>query len=330
MVSPPLFVTSYILERRSPAGDPGKVWLRHAFLNSYGGMDWTLLQSFLAVAGSGSLSTGAKQLDLSQPTISRHIQTLEKQLGYKVFVRHSRGVELTDQGARLLEQAQGLDAQIAAIVRRQAPARAQLMGAVRISANEPIGLYVLPPWLGQMRALYPQLALELEIDNTLADLSRRQADIAVRMVQPEPARLIAKKVGKVALGLFAHRRYLEKHGEPQGPADIQSHTVLGMDADPLWPAQIARLGLRREDFALRTDSLALQFEALLAGVGIVGTHLKLAQRYPELVRVLRAVPLQPLETWVVVHEELRRERAVSIAFDSLVQFLKDYCAGADE
>jgi DNA-binding transcriptional LysR family regulator len=323
-------VTSYILALAGPTGDPGKVWLRHAFLNSYEAMDWTLLQSFLAVAGTGSLSTGARQLDLSQPTISRHIQALEKQLGYKVFVRHSRGVQLTDPGARLLEQARGLDAQIAAIVRRQAPARAQLMGAVRISVNEPIGLYVLPPWLAELRASYPQLALELEIDNTLADLSRRQADIAVRMVRPEPSRLIAKKVGEVALGLFAHRRYLEKHGEPQGPAAIQSHTVIGMDADPLWPALIARLGLHREDFALRTDNLALHFEALLAGVGIAGTHLQLARRHPELVRVLRAVPLQPLEMWVVVHEELRRERAVSLAFDSLVKFLKGYCADADD
>jgi DNA-binding transcriptional LysR family regulator len=287
-------------------------------------MNWTLLQSFLAVAQTGSLSTGAKQLDASQPTISRHIQTLEKQLGYKVFLRHSRGVELTDRGAQLYEQARGLDAQIAAIVRRQPLARAEAMGTVRISVNEPLGLYVLPEWLVQVRTQYPQLELELVVDNSLADLSRREADLAVRMLRPEPSHLVGKKLGLVPLGLFAHRSYIERKGEPQRLEDIANHTVLGMDADPLWPGQVASLGLRREDFALRTDSLALQYEALLAGVGIAGTHLALARRHPELVQVLKQVPLPALEMWVVVHEELRRERAISTVFESLAEFLGAY------
>ncbi len=287
-------------------------------------MDWTLLQSFLAVAETGSLSTGAKQLDASQPTISRHVQTLEKQLGYKVFLRHSRGVELTDRGAQLYEQARGLDAQIAAIVRRQPLARPEAMGTVRISVNEPLGLYVLPEWLVQVRSQYPQLELELVVDNSLADLSRREADLAVRMLRPEPAHLVGKKVGLVPLGLFAHRSYIERKGEPQRLEDIASHTVLGMDADPLWPSQVASLGLRREDFALRTDSLALQYEALLAGVGIAGTHLALARRHPQLVQVLKQVPLPALEMWVVVHEELRREPAISTVFESLCAFLGAY------
>jgi DNA-binding transcriptional LysR family regulator len=291
-------------------------------------MDWTLLQSFLAVAETGSLSTGAKRLDASQPTISRHIQTLEKQLGYKVFLRHSRGVELTDQGAQLYEQARGLDAQIAAIVRRQPLARPEAMGTVRISVNEPLGLYVLPEWLVQVRSQYPQLELELVVDNSLADLSRREVDLAVRMLRPEPSHLVGKKVGLVPLGLFAHRSYIERKGEPQRLEDIANHTVLGMDADPLWPSQVASLGLRREDFVLRTDSLSLQYEALLAGVGIAGTHLALARRHPELVQVLKQVPLPALEMWVVVHEELRRERAISTVFESLCEFLSAYVRSA--
>jgi DNA-binding transcriptional LysR family regulator len=289
-------------------------------------MDWTLLQSFLAVANSGSLSTAARLLDASQPTLSRHIAALEKQLGYKVLLRHSRGVKLTDRGLRLLEQAQGLDAQIAAIVRRQPTERPGALGTVRISVNEPIALYVLPPWLSRMRDAYPDLELELVVDNALTDLSRRAADLAVRMLRPEAPQLIGKKVGEVRLGLFAHRAYIERHGEPKRLHDIGVHTVLGMDADRLWPAQVAGLGLRREDFKLRTDSLALQFEALLAGVGIAGTHVALAKRHPELVQVLHEVRLPALDMWVVVHEELRRERGISLVFDALAEFLGEYAS----
>ncbi|HEX9620140.1 MAG TPA: LysR family transcriptional regulator [Polyangiaceae bacterium] len=81
-------------------------------------MDWTLLQSFLEVVKTGSFSKAAQQLATSQPTVSRHVQQLEEQLACKVFVRHSRGVELTERGAALFQKAQGIDAQIAAVLRQ--------------------------------------------------------------------------------------------------------------------------------------------------------------------------------------------------------------------
>lgn len=287
-------------------------------------MDWTLLQTFLNVAATGSFSMAAKQLDLSQPTVSRHVQALERQLRHKVFLRHSRGVTLTERGRALFEQARGLDAQITTLLRRQPLSPVEALGTVRVSVNEPIGLYVLPDWLKLMRADHPQIELEISIDNEVTDLSRREADLAVRMLRPVPAHLIGKRVGKVPLGLFAHQSYIDRYGEPTRIDAIGAHTVLGMDADRLWPGQVAALGLRREDFHLRTDSLALHFESLLRGVGIAGTHLALARRYPELRQVLRDLPLPALEMWVVVHEELRREPIVSLAFDSLCEFLGGY------
>src|SRR5687768_15569635 len=128
-------------------------------------MDWTLLQTFLNVAATGSFSKAAQQLALSQPTVSRHVQSLERQLRYKVVLRHSRGVTLTERGRALFEQARGLDAQIATLLRRQPISRPEALGTVRISVNEPIGLYVLPPWLKQMRTQHPRLELEISIDN---------------------------------------------------------------------------------------------------------------------------------------------------------------------
>jgi DNA-binding transcriptional LysR family regulator len=287
-------------------------------------VDWTLLQTFLAVAKTGSFSKAARALTATQPTISRHVQQLEEQLGSKIFVRHSRGVKLTERGEQLFEQAQGVDAQIAALLRRQALAETQTAGTVRISANEPIGLYVLPEWLGVFREQYPSIQLELVIDNRASDLTHRDADLAVRMFRPEQPNLLAKRVGDVPVALYAHRDYLARHGTPEGLDDLSRHTVFGQDVDPTWLRIIHQMQLQRDYFPLRSDSLALHVQALLAGVCIAGAHVAFAQRHPELVRVLDGVPLPELEMWLVVHEELRREPTIACVFDSLHEFLSDY------
>lgn len=242
----------------------------------------------------------------------------------KVFVRHSRGVELTERGTALFRQAQGIDAQIAALLRRQGGPGTSLSGTVRISVNEPIGIFVLPEWIGQLRQGHPELDLELVIDNRATDLSRRDADIAVRMFRPSQPNLVAKKVGDVALGLFAHRGYLKHHGTPKTASDMRRHTFLGMDGDPQWQQQIAALGLAREQFRVRSDNLALHWHALLRGVGIAGAHLALAHRQSDLIRVLEHIPLPSLAMWLVVHEELRHEPAIAVALASLHEFLSDY------
>lgn len=292
-------------------------------------MDWTLLQTFLAVAKTGSFSKAAEQLSASQPTISRHVQQLEEQLGCKIFVRHSRGVKLTERGTQLLEQAQGVDAQVAALLRRQGQPAAQTAGTVRVSVNEPIGLYVLPAWIGLFRDRHPEIQLELVIDNRASDLTHRDADLAVRMFRSEQPNLIAKRIGSVPLGLYAHRDYIARRGVPKGRSDLSHHDVFGQDADPSWHRMISQMGFKRDDFPVRSDSLALHVQGLLGGAGIAGVHVMMAKRYPELVRILEDITLLDLEMWLVVHEELRHEPTIRKVFDSLYEFLLDYVSPGD-
>jgi DNA-binding transcriptional LysR family regulator len=293
------------------------------------GPDWRLLETFVRVAEKGSLTAAARALGLSQPTASRYVQALEEQIGAKLFVRHSRGLGLTERGTELFRTARALDENVQELFRKAAGLREVPRGTVRVSVNEPIGVEVLPPCFAALRRHYPEISLELVIDNAVANLSRREADVAIRMFRPDQLDLVAKRVGQVEVGLFASRAYVRKHGQPEALKDIQGHTLVGSDRDAAWLRAITALGLSASDFAFRTDSLVLQIEAVLAGVGIGGMQLGIARKYPNLVRIFPDFAFEPLETWVVMHGDLRGNPPVRVVFDELCTFLGSY-AGSPE
>jgi DNA-binding transcriptional LysR family regulator len=288
------------------------------------GPDWRLLETFVRVAESGSLTAAARRLGLSQPTASRYVQALEEQIGAKLFVRHSRGLGLTERGSELFRTARALDESVQEVFRKAAGLREVPRGTVRVSVNEPIGVEVLPPCFASLRYAYPEISLELVIDNAVANLSRREADVAIRMFRPDQLDLIAKRVGTVEIGLFGSRTYIQEHGQPDGLVDARAHTLIGSDRDASWLRAISALGLAPSDFAFRTDSLVAQIQAVLAGVGIGVLHLGIARKYSTLVRVLPDVAFEPLETWVVMHGDLRGNPPVRVVFDELCRFLQGY------
>jgi DNA-binding transcriptional LysR family regulator len=290
--------------------------------------DWKLVETFVRVAELGSLTAAAKALGTSQPTASRQIAELEERLGTRLFVRHSRGLGLSDRGAELFAGAKALDEGVQALFRKAGGLRDAPRGTVRVSVNEPIGVHVLPPCFAALRHDYPEIQVELAVDNAVVNLSRREADVAVRMFRPEQLDLVARKVGTVEVGLFAARRYVRQHGLPESLAQAIGHTLIGSDRDPSWHRGIARLGLRAEQFAFRTDSLVAQIEAVTAGVGIGGMQVGIARRRPGLVRVLPDFALEPLEVWVVMHQDLRGDPAARAVFDAASAYLEAYARDA--
>jgi hypothetical protein len=156
---------------------------------------------------------------------------------------------------------------------------------------------------------------------------RRDVDIAVRMVRPTQKALIAKRLGTVKVGFFAHRNYLARHGTPRGIGDLSRHAVIGFDRDIVsirWLGEA--LPVTRELFALRTDDDQAQLNALRAGFGIGGCQLGIAARDPDLVPVLREAFGFKLEMWLVMHEGLCTGRRVRLLFDHLAVALKAYAA----
>jgi DNA-binding transcriptional LysR family regulator len=287
--------------------------------------DWSLYRSFLSVLRSGSLSAAARDEGLTQPTVGRHIDSLEKALGVSLFTRSQHGLEPTEAALELAPYAESLEATSAALV-RAALGRASTRGTVRITASEVIGGEVLPPILAKLHEAYPDLVIELVLSNKTEDLLRREADIAVRMVRPTQQALVARHVGDIELGLHARRDYLERRGTPASIADLRKHTLIGFDRENAFirSVRVQGLPLERGMFALRSDSDLAQLAALRAGYGIGGCQVPLARRSADLVRILAKSFSFKLEVWIAMHADLRSSARCRVVADALAAGLAAY------
>jgi DNA-binding transcriptional LysR family regulator len=291
--------------------------------------NWDELRSFVEVSRDGSLSGAARRLGLTQPTIGRHIDALEAALGLTLFTRSPRGLTPTPAALALEPHVEAMATAAAALGRAASGEAAADRGAVRVTASDVIGSEVLPPILAAFHAEHPGIVIELALSNRTADLARRDADIAVRMVRPTQSGLVARRIGSSRIGLYAHRDYLARFGEPRSLADLAKHCVIGFDRDNSsfrGAGEFAR-ALTRETFGFRCDNDLAQLAALRAGVGVGGCQENIARRMPELVAVLPNVFHFVLEVWLVMHEDLKATRRVRLLFDHLAVGLTNYVKG---
>ncbi len=288
--------------------------------------DWSLYRSFLAVLREKSLSAAARDLNLTQPTLARHIAALEAALGFELFTRSPQGLTPTEAALELEPYAQSLAANTAAMLRTASGLGRDVKGTVRISASEIMGAEVLPPMLAALRRQYPALEFELVLSNAVENLLRRDADIAVRMVEPAQDALVARRLGEVPLGLHAHRDYLAYAGTPADFEDLARHSLIGFErGTPALRALRNRLpGHEKLHFVMRTDSDIAQFRAIQAGFGIGICQTGLAARCPELVRLLPGTFDFKLGVWLAMHENLRATPRCRAVFDGLAEKLANY------
>lgn len=290
---------------------------------------WDELRTFVEVARDGSLSGAARRLGLAQPTVGRHIDALEAALGSTLFTRSPRGLTPTPAALALTPHVEAMSAAAAALTRAASGEAAADSGVVRVTASDVVGCEVLPPILAAFHVAHPGIALELALTNRNEDLSRRDADIAVRMVRPTQRGLVARRIGVSRIGLYAHRDYLAKFGVPRALADLRNHCVIGFDRDnrSFRGAGEFAQRLTREDFGFRCDNDLAQLAALRAGVGIGGCQDNIARRTPELMVVLPNVIQYALEVWLVMREDSKATRRVRLLFDHLAAGLTDYVKG---
>jgi DNA-binding transcriptional LysR family regulator len=290
---------------------------------------WDLLRSFEAVVRTGSLSGAARDLASTQPTVGRHIELLEQQLGTALFVRSRRGLTPTETALDLLPHAQAMAAASAALLRTASGEREEARGTVRLAASEVVGGEILPPLLADFAEDHPGIAVELVLDNRAEDLLRREADVAVRMFRPTQGALIARRIADVPVGLYAHRDYIARHGRPETLDDLREHRLIGPDTNRMQLAMLEELALEagRETFRYRTDSDLAQHALLRAGAGIGGMQHHLAARDPNLVPVLVDQLTLPLEMWLVMHEDLKASRRVRLLYEFLAKALTESVRG---
>jgi DNA-binding transcriptional LysR family regulator len=292
---------------------------------------WELFRTFLEVARDGSLSGAARKLALTQPTVGRHIDALEAALGLSLFSRSPQGLTATPAALELVGHAEAMAAASAALRRTASSGALTDRGTVRIATSEMMGCEVLPSILARYRDSHPGIVLELAVSNRNEDLLRRDADIAVRMVRPRQKSLLARRIGKTAIGFYAHRDYLGRHGAPKTLADLDKHTLIGFDRDDQSLRSLGPLPQKvsRDNFGFRCDSDLAQFAALRAGVGIGGCQHNIARRYKELVPVLTKAIRFDLEVWIAMHEDMKSTGRVRMLFDHLAAGLSAFVRAAD-
>ena len=284
-------------------------------------------RTFLAIWREGSLSGAARRLGLAHPTVRRHLEDLERVLGAPLFARSSTGLVPTALAQDVAPLATEMESAAAALARRASAEAGDPAGTVRLTASEIIGIDVLPPILAAIRARHPGIAFELVLTNTVQDILRRDADIAVRMTRPAQSDLVARKVGSIALGLYAHRDWIDRHGLPADLADLAgSRSLIGADKD--LPAQIAAFAARGlavapAMFAFRSDSDLAQLAAIRAGIGIGIGQAGIAAREPALVRVLPDLALS-LDIWIAMPPVARALARIRTVADALAEGLCAY------
>lgn len=288
-----------------------------------GSIDWALWRSFLAVADAGSLSAAARALGLTQPTLGRHIDALEDAVGQPLFLRTPQGLGLTEAAALLVPEARAMQMTADSLTRRASLAPQDGKGTVRIAASHVVGAEVLPIALSPLLAEHRGLVVELSLSNDSADILRQEADLAIRMARPSQGSLVARRLGPVPIGLFAHTAYLNRAGRPASLEALARHTLIGPDADRSALAGFSVFGehLAPQHLQLRTDSEAAQIASVRAGLGIGPMQAGIAARDPMLEPVLPDEVNWMLEAWLVLHADLRKLPMIRLVAEHLTTVL---------
>lgn len=288
--------------------------------------DWDLWRSFEAVVRAGSLSSAARALGLSQPTLGRHVEQLEATLGVQLFERALSGLRPTETALRLYEPVLVARQAFADARMRAEGAQVDPAGSVRITASQVVAHYVLPELLLVVRKAYPAIALELVASDSTDNLLLREADIAVRMFRPTQLELVARKLGRVPVVATAHQRYLRRRGTPRRFEDLLDHDLIGLDRSDLILRAARGMGfeLTREQFCLRSDSQTLLWELARAGLGIGFAQAPMVRRTPGMRELLPDLPIPALEVWLTSHRELLTSHRIRAVYDALAAGLSDY------
>ncbi len=281
--------------------------------------DWNLIKSFIHVFEAGSFSCAAKRSNISQPTLSRHIDELEKSLQMTLFERGRNGAMPTDSALKLADYARHIKIKADALSLFALGKSKELSGTVRITASEIVSTYLLPPIISKLSYEAPEIEVELVSTNKVENLTAREADIAIRMVRPTQLSLIAKKITSYKIGAFAHKDYLRNFGTPKTPSDLLEHRVLGYDRNETIIEGFAKAGVKidRNFFKFRCDDQAVYWQTLCAGAGIGFAPNFLAQRESQLVQILPDIAIPDMPVWLVSHQEVRTNAKVRMVYDFL-------------
>lgn len=284
-------------------------------------LDWNLLRAFHATATQGSLSAAARQLRLTQPTLSRQISALEGQLRVALFARVGRKLVLTEAGAALLTDVAAMAEAARGFALAAAGQSAAAATSATLSVTEGCAAYVMPDLMVRLRARLPELRLTLVATDRLSDLQRREADLALRHRAPDAPGLVGDRLADQSAGFYAAPDWIAAHGVPNSLSDLDVSELIGM-RDPAEFLHFMRAhGTPLGDGVpmLASDNAVAVWEMARRGLGVAIMLDDIAQRFPEMQRILPDLRPITVPLWLVAHRalydsaRLRRLRAALIA-----------------
>ncbi|RKT34513.1 LysR family transcriptional regulator [Roseovarius halotolerans] len=285
-------------------------------------MDWDKLRIFHAVADAGSLTHAGDQLHLSQSAVSRQVRALEESLNTTLFHRHARGLILTEQGELLFDATRAMLKRLDAATARIRDSEEEVFGELRVTTTTGFGTLWLAPRLAHLYDKYPDLKIDLMLEERVLDLPMREADVAIRMKEPSQADLIRKRLMTVHMCLYASRDYLARNGTPEEPEDLRNHRLICQNPRSAQVGASATLinELMTHDvpslLAVNNYFGVLQGVLHNLGIGVLPDYL--THDFPDLVRVLPDVQSNEVPVFLAYPEELRHSKRIA-AFREFVQ-----------
>ncbi len=285
-------------------------------------MDWDKLRIFHAVADAGSLTHAGDQLHLSQSAISRQIRGLEESLNATLFHRHARGLILTEQGELLFDATRAMMRRLDAATARIRDSEEEVFGELRVTTTIGFGTLWLAPRLPKLFEKYPDLNIDLMLEERVLDLPMREADVAIRMKEPSQADLIRKRLMSVHMCLYASRDYISQRGNPDSPENLPGHRLICQNPRS---AQVgAGATLVQELMTYEIPSLltvnnyygVLQSVLQNLGIGVLPDYL--SRDFPQLIQVLPNVQSVEVPVFLAYPSELRQSKRIA-AFRDFVQ-----------
>lgn len=286
-------------------------------------MDWNDLRYFLQVARTGSLTRTAAELGVSQSTVARRVQALEAALGATLFAHHQTGYFLTDEGRALVSRAEAVE-EAALGLEADAASRGQgLTGTVRLATAENLASHVLIPALPVFRIRYPGIVLEIATGISAASLSRREADLALRLSRPEQGNLAVRRLGDQSYALYGSRQYLAQYKVPEDEGRFSGHSFVAWDEAyaHLPMAQWLQRAMVGASPVLVATSLQAHLSAAKAGLGLAVLLCFLANPEPDLVQVMPPEEVLTQEIWLVIHGDLAGSARVRAVADFLAELM---------
>lgn len=287
------------------------------------GFDWNQVRAFLATVEEGSLSAAARVLGQTQPTVGRQVAALEAQLQITLFERAGRSLIPTPAARDMAGHVRAM-AEAAGRFSLAAGGQTQsVAGPVKITASEAYSVSLLPGFVRKLRDTHPEVIVEIVSTNSLSDLLRREADIAVRNADPSEAGLIARRVKTDTGGVFATPDLITRHGPFRAPGDLARAPFVGLESDAALIAAFAAKGvtLTERTFVARAASHTVHWELTRHGVGLGLTSRAIGLRTPEVVPVLEEALSFEFPVWLVAPSELNTSRRVRVVFDALAAYL---------